>query len=179
MLLAMLKAQPDAEGIFRAGAALEPIVFAYLSLSGSEGAVDAKAVDLIDELFLANKRTSYKDLYGATSALRLLGQEEPKKLSRKRILRSFHHLLDRPEYADLVIPDLARWEDWSVMDRLVELFKVQTDDTAWLRVPVVLYLKACPLPRAKRQLAELSKIDPESVRRAEKALSRRNDTDRS
>ena len=32
-------------------------------------------------------------------------------------------MLDRPQLADLVIPDLARWEDWSVMDRLVELFK--------------------------------------------------------
>lgn len=166
MLLGMLKAQPEEEGRLRAGASLEPIVVAYLALSGSE-----KAVDLIDELFLANKESPYLDLYGATSALRLIGQEESTKVSRKRILRSFHYLLDRPEYADLVIPDLARWEDWSVMDRLVELFKRQTDATVWVRMPVVLYLKVCPLPRAKQQLAELSQIDPEVIQRADQALA--------
>ena len=32
-------------------------------------------------------------------------------------------MLDRPELADLVIPDLARWKDWASMDRLVQMFK--------------------------------------------------------
>ncbi len=30
-------------------------------------------------------------------------------------------LLDRPELADLVIADLARWEDWSVQDKLMAM----------------------------------------------------------
>ncbi len=170
MLRDMLNTQPDQDG-FRGGVSLEPIVFAYLALSES-----SEAVDTIDRLFLANRKTPYPDLYCATLALRLLGQEESKKVSRKRILRSFHYLLDRPEYADLVIPDLARWNDWSVMDRLVELFKGRADDTAWVRMPVVLYLKACPLPRARLQLAELSKIDAEVIQRAEQALARWNST---
>jgi hypothetical protein len=68
--------------------------------------------------------------------------------------------------ADLVIPDLARWEDWSVMDRLVELFKTSDDESNWVRVPVVNYLRACPLPEAKTKLDELAKLDPETVKRA-------------
>jgi hypothetical protein len=33
-------------------------------------------------------------------------------------------------------------------------------------VPVVQFLKACPLPEAQQHIAELEKIDPESVKRA-------------
>jgi hypothetical protein len=75
-------------------------------------------------------------------------------------------MLDRPQLADLVIPDLARWEDWSVMDRLVQLFKDANDDSIWVRVPVVNYLRACPLPEAKKHIEELAKIDPDAVKRA-------------
>jgi len=120
---------------------------------------------LIDELFMAKKNVHYTDLYAAIMALRFMGQEQ-KVIPRKRILKSFRYMLDRPEYADLVIPDLARWEDWSVMDRLVKLFKSSDQETAWVRVPVIQYLMACPLPKAKKYVAELEKIDPESVKRA-------------
>jgi hypothetical protein len=65
-----------------------------------------------------------------------------------------------------VIPDLARWQDWSVMDRLVKLFKNADDDSIWVRVPVINYLRACPLPEAKQHIEELAKIDPEAVKRA-------------
>ena len=44
-------------------------------------------------------------------------------MPRKRILQGLHHVLERPELADLIIPDLARWEDWSQADRLAQLFK--------------------------------------------------------
>src|SRR5262249_39016566 len=124
----------------------------------------------IDELFMANKKASYMDTYSAIRALGFLAQEQDRTeknyIEKKRILTSFKHMLDRPDYADLVIPDLARWEDWSAMDRLVELFKTTKDENAWVRVPVVQYLLACPLPKAKTYIAELEKIDPESVRRA-------------
>jgi hypothetical protein len=65
-----------------------------------------------------------------------------------------------------VIPDLARWGDWTQIDRLCELFKTANDDNSWVRVPVVNYLRACPLPEAKERLVELEKIDPKAVKRA-------------
>jgi hypothetical protein len=138
---------------------LEPVIVAYLMLAGEGG------MKTVDELFMANKKATYTDIYSAIMALRFMGQEQD-RISKKRILESFKHMLDRPDYADLVIPDLARWEDWSAMDRLVELFKTTKDESAWVRVPVIQYLLACPLPKAKTYIAELEKIDPESVRRA-------------
>ena len=65
-----------------------------------------------------------------------------------------------------MIPDLARWKDWGSMDRLVQMFKDAGEKSSWVRVPIVNFLRACPLPEAKEQLGELAKIDPDAVRRA-------------
>ena len=40
------------------------------------------------------------------------------------------------------------------------------EKSSWVRVPIVNFLRACPLPEAKEQLGELAKIDPDAVRRA-------------
>ncbi len=138
---------------------LDAMIACYLTLKGPQG------LSLVEKHFLGNPKASYSEVYAAIQALRFHGQSES-VIPRKRLARAFHLLLDRPELADLVIPDLARWEDWSVMDRLVELFKQAEGKKSWVRVPVVQYLKACPEPRAKELLKELEKIDPKAVRRA-------------
>jgi hypothetical protein len=120
---------------------------------------------LVEELFLANKDAEYTDTYATIMALRFHGTEE-KVIPRPRLLQGLRMMLDRPQLADLVIPDLARWEDWSVMDKLVELFKNSNDESSWVRVPVINYLRACPLPAAKVKLDELARLDPESIKRA-------------
>src|SRR5205814_1828711 len=124
---------------------------AYLRIDGPNG------LKLIDDCILAKKRAPFCEVYPAITALRFVGQEEPSRFSSERIVKSFRHVLDRADYADLVIPDLARWEDWSVMDQLVQIFKDATSENSWIRVPVIQYLKACPLPKAKSYIAELEK----------------------
>jgi hypothetical protein len=83
------------------------------------------------------------------------------------VVEAVRTLLDRPKIADMVIPDLARWEDWSVMERLVQMFKDADEETSWLRVPIASYLRACPKPAAKEYIAELQKIDPDAIKRAD------------
>lgn len=139
--------------------ALDALVAAYLTLKGPDG------MPLVEDLFLKNKDAEYTDTYATIMALRFHGTEE-KIIPRQRLLEGIRTMLDRPQLADLVIPDLARWEDWSVVDRLVELFKNADEDSNWVRVPVINYLRACPLPKAKTAIDELAKIDPESVKRA-------------
>jgi hypothetical protein len=65
-----------------------------------------------------------------------------------------------------VIPDLARWEDWESLDKLVELFRDADEKSIFVRPPVVMFVRACPLPEAKEKLKELEKIDPAAVKRA-------------
>ena len=53
-----------------------------------------------------------------------------------------------------------------ILEKLVSLFKNSDDKTSWVRVPVINYLRRCPLPEAKVHLKELEKLDPEAVKRA-------------
>lgn len=138
---------------------LDALIACYLSLAGRDG------LPLVDELFLANSKAPYADTYGAIMAVRFHGTEGD-VIPRSDLVTSLHHVLERPDLADLVIPDLARWGDWSQIDRLVELFTAAEADNNWIRVPVVNYLRACPLPEAEVALEKLEAIDPDAVKRA-------------
>jgi hypothetical protein len=154
MLEKLLKSEDRKD---RAG--LDALIGCYITLQGK------KALPLIEDLFLKNEDAEYADTYGAIMALRFHGTEG-NVVTRKDVLSSLRCMLDRPKVADLIIPDLARWEDWDAMPRLVQLFKDADDKSSWVRVPVINYLRACPKPEAKKYIAELEKLDPVAVKRA-------------
>lgn len=140
-------------------AGLDALIACYLILAGEDG------LELVNKKFLANKQAPYADTYAAIMAIRFHGTEAD-KIPRSALVQSLHLVLDRKDLADLVIPDLSRWGDWSQIDRLVSLFIEAEEDNNWVRVPVVNYLRACPKPEAEAALKKLQKIDPDSVRRA-------------
>jgi hypothetical protein len=155
----MLETRLMAPELEESSAFREAEMACYLSLKGEGG------LHLIEELFLTNKDCHFSDAYAALRALRFHGNEDA-IIPKERLLISLRPLLDRPDLADLVIPDLARWEDWSVMERLVTLFKESDEDSSWVRVPVIQYLQACPLPEAATAIEELTQIHPDAVKRA-------------
>ncbi|MCE9546268.1 MAG: hypothetical protein K8T25_12200, partial [Planctomycetia bacterium] len=130
-----------------------------LTLGGPQG------MPLVEEMFLKKKDADYTQTYSAIMAVRFHGQQAD-IIPRDRAIAALRLMLDRPQLADLVIPDLARWEDWESVDRLVELFKTSTKEWSYVRVPIINFLRACPRPEAKAKLDELAKLDPESFRRA-------------
>ena len=140
---------------------LDALIACSVTLRGADG------LDLIDRLFLdrQGRDVPFTETYAAVMALRFLG-EELDSVPRARVLQSLRLLLKEPKLADLVIADLARWGDWSVIDTLSDLFVKADADNIFVREPVVNYLKACPLPEAAVALEKLEKIDPEAVRRA-------------
>jgi hypothetical protein len=145
---------------------LDALVACYLTLRGGEG------LDLIDRQFLKNPKAEYTYIYSTVMALRFHGDEATSIVPRDRLLASMRQLLDNPDFADQVPIDLSRWKDWSVLDRLVEMYKV-SDKNGYIRQPVVSYLTvASEEPgdvgtRAKAALAELEKLDPEGVKQAQ------------
>jgi hypothetical protein len=143
----------------KAKSGLDALIACYLTLKGEAG------LKLVDELFLANPKADYADTYAAIMAIRFHGSEGG-VIGKEALVKSLHHMLDRPELADLVIPDLAKWEDWGVMDRLFELYKTANEKNSWVRVPVINYLRVCPLPESKALLKECEKIDPAAMKRA-------------
>ncbi len=139
--------------------ALDAMIGCYVNLKGAEG------LPLVEDLFLKNSKADYVDTWSTIQALRIMGQETT-VVPKDKLVAALRHMLDRPQLADLVIPDLARWQDWSAMDRLVQLFKEADEETSFVRVPVVQYLRQCPDPKAQQYLKELAQIDPDAVKRA-------------
>ena len=140
---------------------LDALIACYVVLIGPTG------LDLIDTLFLnrSAREIPFTETYAAVMALRFLG-EESETIPRERVLESLRLLLNEPKLADLVIADLARWQDWSVIKKLTTIYADATPENIFVREPIVNYMKACPLPEAEVALIKLREIDPEAVRRA-------------
>jgi hypothetical protein len=160
--LPMLEKMMKAQGF---KTSLDATIGCYLALRGQDG------LPLIGELFLTDVADRPTEAYAALRAIRLSHDE--KLIDREATLDSLKMLLDHPKYADLVLADLARLQDWSVIDRASQLFATGENDNAFIRPSILRYLHECPLPEAKEKLAELEKLDPNAARqaRASAALS--------
>jgi hypothetical protein len=145
---------------------LDALIACYIRLKGPD------ALELVDSLFLANPNVEFKHLHSAIMALRFHG-EETDVLPRERLIQSMRLALDHRDFADQVIPDLTRWEDWDVMPRLVKMFKDSPKDD-WIRQPVATYLLvAADAPgevgeQANREIEALEELDAETIDRARK-----------
>lgn len=153
------------EGFIKSGnrkqqAGLDALVGCYLTLAGEKG------LPLIGKQFLTNPDADYVDISQVVDALRFHATEA-EVIKTEDIVSQVRVLLDHPDHADIIIEDLARWKDWSVMDKLVEMFKNADQDSNWQRVPIITYLRACPKPEAKKHIEELKKIDAQAVERAD------------
>ncbi len=144
---------------------MDALIACYLNLKGADG------LPLIEELFLRDPDGDYKNAYSAIMALRFHG-EETDVLPRERLLETIRLVLDNPTFADQVILDLSRWEDWSVLDRLVGMFKTSKEND-YARQPIVQYLLVAAeqggelAERATAAIQELESVDPDTVSRAE------------
>ena len=177
---------------FRLG--IDGIMSGYLLLTGEPG------LDVIDSTKLASKHqldadgrpildkngqplsVPFSETYAAMQALRFMWQYGDGRISEDRLRQSMRTLLDRPELADLVIADLARWKDWSVQEKLMGLYGQEGYDIPSIKRAIVRYLLACTKDRpeestveapkhaaqAEQYLAELRKTDPKIVRDAER-----------
>jgi hypothetical protein len=159
---------------YRAG--VDGMICGYLLITGAEG------LDVIDAAKLQNTEAASSETYAALSALRFMWTYAPERIPRERLRASMRTILDRPDLADLVIADLARWEDWSVMDRLLEIYADEQNAVPAVKRAVVRYLLAAERARpkdpvavvpphveeAKQHLARLRAADPKTVREAER-----------
>lgn len=158
---------------------LDALIACYLTLAGKHG--DAtEGLDLIDERFLKDPGADYSHVYAALQALRFLVEEQRELVPPERVIASARLLLNNADFADQVIPDLARWEDWEVLGRLAEMYKATFDEPApgekaplkYVREPIITYLdvaaeqKGAVGEQAVAALAELEPLDPDAVKRA-------------
>ena len=163
---------------FRLG--IDGIMGGYLLLTGEEG------LTKLDQEKLGNAQAPFSETYAAMQALRFMWQYGDGRIPPARLRQSMQLLLDRPELADLVIADLARWKDWSVQEKLMSLYGAQEYDIPSIKRAIVRYMLASTKdnPEAKagsetavvpehvtlgaKYLAELEQKDPKTVSEAKR-----------
>lgn len=141
-----------------------------------------KGLDVLDEHKLANKKVPFSETYAAMQAVRFMWTYEPGKIAPERMQKSMRILLDRPEMADLVIADLARWKDWSIQDKLMAKYGEGDYNIPSVKRAIVRYMLVsskdvaagggAPQPahvaHGQKLLEELRKKDPKTVSEAER-----------
>jgi hypothetical protein len=95
---------------------IDGVMAGYLLLTGVEG------LEVIEQEKLVNPEAPFSETYAALQALRFMLNYVPDRIPRDRLAESLRQMLDRPELADLIISDLARWGDWTVVDRLYSMY---------------------------------------------------------
>jgi len=178
---------------FRLG--IDGVMSGYLLLAGEKGLplieqlklknlylVDAKGKVLTDAKG-RKKLVPFSETYAAMQALRFMWSYSEGRISKPRLRQSMRILLERPELADLVIADLARWKDWSIQGRLMTMYDDKAFNVPAIKRAVVRYMLVCtkdvpkggtagPLPKhvqnAMKHLAVLRKRDPKTVTDAER-----------
>jgi hypothetical protein len=160
---------------FRLG--IDGVMGGYLLLTGSEG------LKVINESKLKNPDIPFSETFAAMQALRFMWTYGAGRIDEDDLRASMRLLLDRPNLADLVIVDLARWQDWSVMDRLMSLYDQSEYDVPSIKRAIVRFLliaekdattteeETSPenhVARAQKYLAQLREADPKTVKAAER-----------
>ncbi len=146
---------------FRAG--FDGMLGGYLLLTAESGLKE------IESRILSAPAARDGDLRHALSALRFY-HEHGKQIPAQRLCLSTRLLLDRPEFAADAITDLARWQDWQSLDRIVALYDLAASAPATRRA-IVGYLMTCPKGEAAQALERLRRGDPAGVAAAERVLS--------
>ena len=141
-----------------------------------------KGLDVLDEHKLANKKVPFSETFAAMQALRFMWTYGAGKIAPERLQKSMRILLDRPEMADLVIADLARWKDWTIQDKLMAKYGEGEYNIPSIKRAIVRYMLVsskdvaagggAPQPahvaNGQKLLEELRKKDPKTVSEAER-----------
>jgi hypothetical protein len=150
------------ESDFRAG--FDGILAGYLLLGGG------LALDEIESRYLTDPKAADGDVRSALKSLRFY-HDYGHDIPPDRIAAAEERVLARPEFAAEAITDLARWQDWRIVNRVAALYERKEYSDPFVRRAIVGYLKACPEPAAATALDHLRQRDPTGIAVAEKELS--------
>jgi hypothetical protein len=173
---------------FRLG--IDGVMGGYLLLAGEDGLKKLQAEKL------SNPKSPFSETYSAMQALRFCWQYGQGRIPPESLKVAMRVLLSRPELADLVIADLARWKDWEVRHKLFEQYDAPEFSVPSIKRAIVRYLIVCskdvsanpaadtpgaieqPNPadkpawvnEAADMLAEIERKDPKTVQDAKRFL---------
>jgi hypothetical protein len=161
----------------------------YLLITGEEGLSVLEDSKMNSRTYV-NKdgeevKLPFSETYATMQTLRFMWTYEPDRIPKQRLKESMRNLLTRPELADLVIADLARWKDWGVQDQLMAMYDKEEFDIPSIKRAIVRYYYYCSQDKeegaeampeyalaATEHLKLLEEKDPKTVRNAKRFLIR-------
>ena len=91
-------------------------MFGYLLLTGEEGLAK------IEKLYLANRKAEDGATFAAIQAVRYFWSYGNGKIAPTRLQQAMRLLLARPSLFETAVTDLARWKDWTLHEKLMQLY---------------------------------------------------------
>lgn len=126
---------PVAEDDIRLG--IDGMMGGYLLLRHEAG-----LKKLVDEK-LKNPDTQRTDLFAVLNALRFTGEFSRDRLPLSDVQAAMRLFLDRDEFAELVLPDLARWKDWNILDSLIARYGREPFDLDGAKLKILQFAAVC------------------------------------
>ncbi|MEX1095919.1 MAG: hypothetical protein WED34_07710 [Planctomycetales bacterium] len=161
------------------------IMSGYLTLAGDEGLALLEEeklrpryveVEQPDGTLKRENQIPFSETYAALRAVQFLWDYERDRVAPERIKQSMRIVLERSDLADFAIADLARWKDWEIQDRVMELYGAKDFDAAAIKRAIIRYFLTCArdvpagattdpphVAKAKAHLETLKKRDPKLV----------------
>ena len=127
----------------------------------------------------------FSEVYAAMQAVRFMWTYGGDRIPAERLKEALRLQLAQSDLAEVVIADLARWQDWAVMNRVAELYTKEGYDVPAIKRAIIRYLleaerdepegdpdAADPahVAAARKHLAEIEERDPEMVQAARRTL---------
>jgi hypothetical protein len=94
--------------------------------------------------------------------------EHGRQIPADRLRGAMRRLLARPEFARAAIIDLARWQDWGALGRIVALYQDPAYADPATQRAIIGFVLTCPEAAAATELARLRKLDPARVAETER-----------
>ncbi|MEZ6040565.1 MAG: hypothetical protein R3C20_08665 [Planctomycetaceae bacterium] len=123
--------EPRSDSEFRFGT--EGLMGGLMLLQGREG------LEYLNESRMTNSHASLSELSAAMQAIRFIYSYEPGHLDSELLMASLRNLLGNPSMRELALTDLTRWKDWSIAQRLSDMFDYANDDPGSQRA-ILIYM---------------------------------------
>lgn len=125
--------------------------------------------------------TAATDLFALLNALRFAGEYCRDRIPLADLQAAMRQFLDRDEFAEIVLPDLARWKDWSVLDRLIAQYGQAPFETDSGKLKIIQFAQACAkdlqtggetpqrVSAAKQFLSRIEQESPDLIRQTRRS----------
>lgn len=146
---------------------MEGIVTGYLFLTRADG------LKKIEKKILSSQDKTVDFLYPLMRAFRIVWTYGGERVPKSSLIHSMRIFLQHDRLDELVIPDLARWQDWQPVDLLIQKYDDHPEKKhESLKKAIIIYMLEC----ANQELDESGQLTP-SAAKAEQFLERIRDED--